>query len=413
MRFFNPNLKLIWCLLLGIVCVNSAKFMCLPFLILFLNHNTHFSLWISGLVCGIAPFCSIFGGFIGGQLSDKYGRIPLLYISIFTSACIFLLLGLSWQINSRYLQLILIGTLNGMFGLFSSFFQPVALALISELVDKEHRELFFNLRYAAMNIGAVFGPLLAVYLGVTLSPIAFYIAGFMYFSFGCFLYAILLKEPRQLCRNKQSNVSLSATLRAISLDRRLLNFILFNIVFALCYSQIDSTLAQFISQQIDDGVRVYSLTIALNALFVLIGQLPIFLLCRRIPKHQAVFCGCFLFFLGCLGFSCCGNKASYFYYSILIITVGELFIFPIAFLFVDDMAPSHLKGSYFGALAFRELGLALGPVLGGVLLESFGGQILFIIIGGLSLISYFFVYVGEYAKPVMKQSLGRAFNNME
>ncbi|WP_454782817.1 MFS transporter [Legionella sp. WA2022007384] len=408
MRFSSPNLKLIWCLLSGIVCVNIAKFMCLPFLILFLNYNTHVSLWISGLVCGIAPFCSIFGGFIGGQLSDRYGRIPLLYISIFTSACIFILIGLSCQINSRYLQLIMISILNGMFGLFSSFFQPAALALLSELVDKEHRELFFHLRYSAMNIGAVLGPLLAVYLGVTLSSIAFYIAGLIYVGFGCFLYIILLKEQKQFARKKESNVSLSATLRVISLDRRLLNFILFNIVFALCYSQIDSTLAQYISQQFNDGPRIYSLTIALNALFVLIGQVPIFLLCKGIPKHQAIFYGCFLFFLGCVGFSCCGNKASYFYYSILIITVGELFIFPFAFLFVDDMAPLHLKGSYFGALAFRELGLSFGPILGGAILEFFGGQILFIIIGLLSLISYFFVYLGECRKPrPYEQSLGK------
>ncbi|HHF0526077.1 TPA: MFS transporter [Legionella anisa] len=399
MKISSPNLKLIWCLLSGIVCVNLAKFMCLPFLILFLSHNTQAPLWISGLVCGIAPFCSIFGGFIGGQLSDKYGRIPLLYISIFTSACILILIGLSEQINSRHIQLIWIGILNGVFGLCSSFFQPVALALLSELVDKEHRELFFHLRYAAMNVGAVLGPLLAVYLGVTLSPNAFYIGGLIYFCFGCILYIALFMEQSQFCTNERSTISLSATLRVISLDRRLLNFILFNIIFALCYSQIDSTLAQFIFQQVDNGSRVYSLTIALNAFFVLIGQVPIFLFCKGMPKHQAIFYGCFLFFLGCIGLSCCGDKASHFYYAILVITVGELFIFPFAFLFVDDIAPLHLKGSYFGALAFRELGLALGPIFGGAILESLGGQILFIMIGMLSLISYFFVFLGECRKP--------------
>lgn len=408
MKLFNSNLKLIWCLLSGIVCVNSAKFMCLPFLILLLNHKTQVPLWISGLVCGVAPFCSIFGGFIGGQLSDKYGRIPLLYISIFTSACILILIGLSWQINSQSIQLILIGILNGIFGLFSSFFQPVALALLSELADKEHREFFFHLRYAAMNIGAVLGPLLAVYLEVTLSPNAFYIGGLIYFCFGCIFCIALFREQGQFCRNEQSNISLSTTLRVISFDRRLLYFILFNIVFAVCYSQIDSTLAQYISQQIDNGPQVYSLTISLNAFFVLIGQAPIFLLCKGMPKHQAIFYGCFLFFLGCLGLSCCGNKASHFYYSILVITVGELFIFPFAFLFVDDIAPVHLKGSYFGALAFRELGLGLGPILGGAILGSFGGQILFVLIGMLSLISYFFVFLGEYGKTRFN-FLGRAF----
>lgn len=413
MKIFSHHLRLSWFILFGIIGVNIAKFMCIPFLILFLNHQNHFSLWINGLVFGIAPFCSIFGGFIGGQLSDKYGRIPLLYFSIFSSACVLLLIGISSQLKSGFFQLIILGFLNGMFGLFSSFFQPVALAILSEDVDKEYKELFFHLRYAAMNIGAVLGPLLALYLGVTLSPAAFYVGGLIYFCFGCSLFIVLYVDPRQFSKKVPNIISLSTTLRALSLDRKLLNFIFFNIVFALCYSQIDSTLAQYISYRLDNGPQVYSLTIALNACFVLIGQIPISLLCKGIKKNHAFFYGCFLFFLGCIGFSFCGNKAVHFYYSILIITFGELFIFPFAFLFIDEIAPLNMKGSYFGALAFRELGLAFGPVLGGVILEYYGGEILFITIGIIALSSYFFIYIGELSNPKTYKSLGKVFNNME
>ena len=40
---------------------------------------------------------------------------------------------------------------------------------------------------------------------------------------------------------------------------------------------------------------------------------------------------------------------------------------------IDRMAPEDMKGSYFGAAALAGFGFAVGPVVGGALLEYFGG----------------------------------------
>jgi MFS family permease len=39
----------------------------------------------------------------------------------------------------------------------------------------------------------------------------------------------------------------------------------------------------------------------------------------------------------------------------------------------ERLAPSHLRGSYFGALSLSGLGFAVGPFAGGALLELAGG----------------------------------------
>jgi len=44
---------------------------------------------------------------------------------------------------------------------------------------------------------------------------------------------------------------------------------------------------------------------------------------------------------------------------------------------IDQLAPEHLRGTYFGAAQFRKIGNFLGPIIGGFLLSQFHGQIMF------------------------------------
>ncbi|WP_131778951.1 MFS transporter [Legionella bozemanae] len=389
----------IWCLLAGVLCVNASHFISIPFLTLYLTNKAHYSLWLSGLVVGLAPFFSILGGFIGGQLSDKYGRILLLYFSVFSTALIFIFFYFAFQIKNNTIQLAFILVLNALFGLSTSFFQPSVMALMTDLVDKMHREQVFHLRYAAMNIGAMIGPLIGVYFGIILSSRTFFIGGIIYFIYGCLLYYVLKNNRMRYVTQHNKCISFFDSIHVVFADKRLLNFILFHLIFAICYSQITSTLAYYIAQKnVNNSTQVYSFVITLNALFVLLGQAPIYFLCKKMARNKVIFYGCILFFLGCLGFAYSRGEVVHFYISILVITIGELLIFPFASGFIDDIAPSHLKGTYFGALTFRELGLAFGPILGGVIFQTFGGKILFLCIGVLALCSFYFVLLCERSK---------------
>ena len=44
---------------------------------------------------------------------------------------------------------------------------------------------------------------------------------------------------------------------------------------------------------------------------------------------------------------------------------------------IDRLAPAHLRGAYFGAASFYSLGFALAPLIGGFVLDQFGGFWLF------------------------------------
>ena len=81
--------------------------------------------------------------------------------------------------------------------------------------------------------------------------------------------------------------------------------------------------------------------------------------------------------------------------AMAIVTIGEIFIFPSTSVFIDQIAPEDRKGTYFGAGQFRSIGNFTGPVLGGWLLQDFGGDFLFSVIAGIILCSIFFYYLGN------------------
>jgi MFS family permease len=73
-----------------------------------------------------------------------------------------------------------------------------------------------------------------------------------------------------------------------------------------------------------------------------------------------------------------------------VLSMGEAILFPTLNLQADRMASGRLRGSYFGALTLSNLGFSAGPLIGGVMLQTFGGPktfaltVLIIILGGLS-----------------------------
>ena len=48
----------------------------------------------------------------------------------------------------------------------------------------------------------------------------------------------------------------------------------------------------------------------------------------------------------------------------IIFTIGEVLMFSMTDVFIDDIAVAHLKGTYFGAMGFSGIGAVIGPWFG-------------------------------------------------
>lgn len=379
---FHP---VVWTLLIGTVFARGASFMALPFLALYLS-NTHgiHPIWI-GITIGLSPLTGTLGGFIGGYFSDRYGRKKVILWTIFVWGLVYF----------GFSQATHIGTfmaLNALNGLCRSFFEPSSQAMMADLTSVDKRKRVFSLRYTAINIGASLGPLLGVYVAQFSTSLPFLLTGTMYLLYGVTLF-IMLNRYSITHALPVHQLPMLDSLIVIWRDKTLLVFIIGGILVNVGYSQIDSNLPQYIQNSFSEGVALFAKLIALNAILVIILQVPLSLVSEKWPVLRVMILGSILFAIGFASFGYVTTTIGLMM-AMAVVTIGEIFIFPSTSVFIDQIAPDNRKGTYFGAGQFRSIGNFTGPVLGGWLLQDYGGKLLFSVIGIIILCSIMFYSLG-------------------
>ena len=358
-QYFHP---LVWIILSGTIFVRTASFMAIPFLALYLHNELQASPLLIGVTIGIAPLFSTFGGLIGGYLTDRFGRKAVIIITVFIWSLTFI--GFALAPSAIYFVL-----LNAVNGLCRSFFEPGTQALMIDFTEDAKKRRLFSVRYTAINIAAVMGPLLGVWVASLSSPATpFMITGFMYALYGVFLLVVLNRyEMKQ--KRLSSKHQIQTILSAVFHDQKLLLFIAGGILITVGYSQFDSTLPQFINMTVEDGVKLFSYVIVANSITVLAFQLPLTVVSEKISIYSSLKIGVVIFAVGLFLFGV-SDSSWMFIMSMIVFSVGEIFCFPMMNAVIEEIAPEDQKGTYLGASQFKNIGGFIGPILGGWLLTA-------------------------------------------
>ncbi|HWI49315.1 MAG TPA: MFS transporter [Rummeliibacillus sp.] len=389
MSYFHP---IVWIILNGTIFTRIASFMTIPFLAIYLQNELHASPLIIGVTLGIAQLCATFGGFIGGYLTDKLGRKFIILTTIFIWSAVFV--GFA---TVRVVGLFIV--LNAINGLCRSFFEPATQALMIDFTVEKKRRRLFSFRYTAINIAAVIGPLCGVWIsGMSNAKVPFLITASMYAIYGVFL--IFMFKKYEVTPQKQAEQqTILRMLKVVLADRKLMYLLAGGILVNLGYSQFDSTLPQYINLNVENGIKLYSVLITLNAIVVLALQLPIGIYTERISIMRSLIIGILFFAAGFVIFNF-ANTSWVFVVGMIIFTVGEIFAFPMMNALIEEIAPATQKATYLGASQFKNLGGFVGPVFGGWLLVHFESQ-LYIVMAAIFLFSIVFYRFAFSKKQVV------------
>ncbi|MBO9131386.1 MFS transporter [Bacillus sp. 165] len=383
----------VWIRFIGETLNGIAFMMLMPFFALYLKDKVD-SLVHVGVLMAISPIVASLGSMIGGRIADIYGRKPIMIISMAGNGIV--MLGFVF-----FDSFVMYGVLSALMGLCNSLFHPAASAMVADVTEPAKRTEAFGLLRMGHNIGAAIGPIIGASI-VMISKNVIFITTASSLLFYAILVAVFIREtlPEGQRDKTQENEEIEEDVppvwKVVLQDKALLTYILAGIVISMGFSQTEGMLPLHFDNEMKNifgNNNPYPYMMALNGTLVVLFQFQISKWAGVKPVGKMMLYGALFFGFGLLAigwlpplFGEANTDATLVMVIMLcvyaIYTLGEMVMSPVQMTFVANIAPEHLRGTYMGAASLQWIaGGALGPLLGGFLLDQLLGDVLFTILG--------------------------------
>jgi len=157
----------------------------------------------------------------------------------------------------------------------------------------------------------------------------------------------------------------------IANDRPFLAFAVISILLFIVMGQMISTLSIFAVDMVGFSKAQFGLLLTLNGLIVIFFQYPMTLALKRIAKFRALILGSLLYAFGYLSLGWI-TQFGWALVAMAVITGGEIIHAPVSLSVIGELSPEDQRGRYMGLFGLSQtIGMAVGPLLGGILLDAF------------------------------------------
>ena len=365
-------------LTLGTFVYVGAAALAFPFEGIYLHRVVGASMTLVGVVFGLVPVAVMPLQFVGGQLTDRIGRRLVIMIAVS--------MGVVWFVGFAFVtevwQVAVLVAVESAFGW--PLFQTASNAMIADLVPPEHRQEAFSISRVAMNLGVVVGPAvagLALGLGATFREL------FLAAAAGCALMVLMMmawiRESRPasaLAPEKHTDARGRSGYRRVFADRVFIVFCLVAVLPVFCIGNFGSIFSVYITDYLHVPDGEWGALLALNALIVATVQYPLVRATRLRNRMVLLAISSALLALGIGGSAFSGALWSL-VVLIVVMSLGETLLSPVAAAEVSDLAPEAVRGRYMGVwTVVWNGGAALGPAFGGWAMDAVGGRQAFAIL---------------------------------
>lgn len=363
----------VWLLALGRLLSQTGSGFTAFYAPIFFVNQVGLSATQVGLGLGSAAVSGVVGRVLGGSFSDSqfWGRRKTLLLSAVISAIASFVLAAASTFGLFVLGNLLIG-----FGI--GLYWPSAESMVADLTTPEQRNEAFAINRLSdslgLGLGVVLGGLLIGSTGAYRS--LFIIDGLSFLA----LFAVvwwLLPETRQ---HTGRHAALAGWQHALG-DRRLVTFVLVNVLFTTYLVQVTSTLPLYLTNFVKIGSTGKGFDpVTISALFTwhlvvaALLQLPVVRVLNRMSRAAGLIISALLWGLGFVviwltGVASSGQLA-WAALALAILGLGTATYMPSASSLVVDLSPESLRGVY---LAINSqcwaIGQFIGPPLGGWALD--------------------------------------------
>ncbi len=348
-----------------------------------------------GIVVAVYSFVQFLFNPVLGKLSDRYGRKPIIFISLLINAIGYVL----FAFTTSYIVLLVSRIVAGIGGSSIS----VAQAYIADVTTKDNRAKGMGIIGAAFGLGFVFGPL----IGGFLSSYGYMATGFAAAAFSslAFIFTIVLLPESNINRK----VSAETTRKLIDIDdlknvfakpeRAMLIFLFFVLTFS--FANIYGTFALL-------GLQVYGFSDMQNGfMFGIIGLTSAIVqggligrITKLLRKKNILKIGSFLIMVS-LALTPYGNTFLGLAIISVFLALGTSIFQPTVLSLISEVTPEDEQGVTLGVnQSVSAFARVLGPLWGGFAFEFLGYPFPFIT--GAAFTSIIFIATVFYIPKKLK-----------
>jgi MFS family permease len=346
-------------------------------LALYLTQVQGFSVSYAGLVIGLWGAGAAVGTLLGGVLADRWGRKPTFLTALYAGAGMMLVVGF---IHGQLAVAVAVFLL----GLCAEGSRPAMQALMVDIVGPEDRMRAFSLYYWVINLGFACSAFVAGLVAGVDFQLLFILDAATTVA-AATIVAFKISEPIRASAPVVTPSAPKVGLGTVFRDRVFIAFTAVNLLTAIIFMQHLSTLPLTMSR---DGLApsTYGSVIALNGVLIVVGQLFVPRILRRLRRSTALAVAAVVFGVG-FGLTAFADTAAFYALTVLVWTAGEMLNAPSNSATNAELSPAQLRGRYQGVFSLSwSVASFLAPIIGGAVLQYAGAAAVWLGCFGLAVI---------------------------
>lgn len=343
-----------------------------PFFALYITQKFQVGMTTAGIVLGLFSVFGLIGGFVGGALTDRFGRRNIILFGLVFSAVSTLTLGYVTTLEALYPLAVLVGTLSSISG-------PAHSAMIADILPETKRQEGFGILRVVANLAWLIGPTVGGYFA-TRSFMTLFITDAVFSCVVAILFFFFIKESQsKVAHQIEQGESFMKTIIGyadVIKDKAFNAFIFASIIMGFVYLQMYNSLSVYLRDVHNINAQGYGLLMSTSAITVILFQFTTSRLIKgRAPFLMLVYGSLFY----AVGFALFGfvSVLWMFALNVVIITIGEMINMPTMQVLTAEFAPEALRGRYMAVFELTwAIPATIGPGLAGVILDNYNPNLL-------------------------------------
>jgi predicted MFS family arabinose efflux permease len=315
--------------------------MVIPFMTMYTTQKLGFSIQQAGFIMSFFGVGSIIGAFIGGKITDKFGFHNVQILSLFGGGVMFIAVGFLTSFASLCTGVLILSVIN-------DSFRPANSAAIAVYSRPENRTRSYSLNRLAINLGWAVGGTIGGFLAARSYHALFWVDGLTNIAAAVLLTIVLedASKANKSIRSEHHKESIPDNSSAYK-DGQYLAFIGLTILFSFCFFQMFTLLPLYYKTKLFISEDEIGMLMAVNGLVIAISEMIlVYHLERRSKPYRNISYGVWLVAISYAVFNLFQGRFFLALFSILIITLGEMFAMPFMNTYWISRTNDNNRGQY-------------------------------------------------------------------